>query len=319
MKRRSAILLPYLLVPLSCTPGPDDPCSSGLADAVDGTSISIPERSAFDPDVVIEDDAYVLYLGSVILGDGGLYRTTSADGVQWTEPTRVFEAYDASVVRHNGEYQMVYTTRFQGEGEVIGPRTRFGHAVSEDGIEWSDNGVVFAGPGEGQEGDTPLAVEEIHRPLLWVEDDEYHLLYLGYEARAIEDIGYAVQVLGYAKGPELAQLKHVAWLKVPERCVDGDSAELTLFQRVRAGCQGCGAVHGFIAKVGDCGGGDPHHELIYPVESDVATQTVDDVASEQGVAITYLASTVSFEGSYADGAKTTLRIRSSMFGCDILE
>jgi len=319
MKRRPAILLPCLLLPLSCTSGPDDPCSSGLAATAHGTSISISERSAFDPDVLIDDDGYVLYLGSVIVGDGGLYRTTSADGVQWTEPTRVFEAYEASVVRHNGEYQMVYTTRFQGEGEVIGPRTQFGHAVSADGIEWSDKGVVFAGPGEGQEGDTPLAVEAIHRPLLWFEDDEYHLLYLGYETRAVEDMGYSVQILGYATGPELAQLKHVAWLKVPERCADGDSAEFLLFQRVRAGCPGCGAVHGFIAKVGDCEGGDPRYELIYPVESDVATQTVDDVAPEHGVAITYLASTVSFEGSYADGATTTLRIRSSLFGCDILE
>jgi hypothetical protein len=268
---------------------------------------------------VLVDGSFVVYLGSVILGDGALYRTVSADGVQWTEPMRVFDAYNATVVFDDGQYLMLYTSDFDG-GEVIGPRTRFGLATSPDGIEWSDQGIVFSGPAEGEDENTPaLEIEELHRPLLWVENDEFHLLYVGLEHRSVEDMGYVVQVLGYAKGPDLAQLEHVRWLHVPERCPDGDSSEFRVFQRVRAGCVGCGAVHGFITEMRDCESDQSWHALIFPDESQAVSRSVVDVASDEGVAVSYSTTTVSFEGSYAEGARTTLRLRRSLVGCELLE
>ena len=319
MRGPCALLLLNLLLTLSCTPSEYEYCASPIDISADGTSLAVPERSALDPDVVLVDGSFVVYLGSVILGDGALYRTVSTDGVQWTEPVRVFNAYDATVVFHDGQYLMLYTSDFD-DGEVIGPRTRFGLATSPDGIEWSDNGIVFSGPAEGDDENTPaLEIEGLYRPLLWVENDEFHLLYVGFEPRYVEDMGYSVQVLGYAKGPDLAQLAHVRWLHVPERCLDGGSSEFLVFQRVRAGCVGCGAVHGFITRMRDCESDQSRHELIFPEESQTASRIVIDVASDQGVVVSYPSTSVSFEGSYAEGATTTLRLRRSLFGCEMLE
>jgi hypothetical protein len=215
--------------------------------------ISITDRSAFAPVVLSNGERWEAYVYSVILGDGGLYRTTSDDGIRWREPQRVFEQGGYLRAEEDG-LRMWYQTQWDGEAPA-GPRTKIGHARSTDGVTWNDDGVVFEGSdgAPGPDGG-PLDDGEIHDPYVWHDGERYHLYYTGFTYRSISDEGILVASIGHAVSADGESFEFESWA-MPATACEGSGRYVSYYLRqpIRPACPGCETnVAAVVAEREDC-------------------------------------------------------------------
>lgn len=214
--------------------------------------ISIPERSAFAPDVHRErSGGLVAFVPSVIFGDGAVYRSTSGDGLDWSEPARVldqehsfgdFGVLDAFVFQiADGPFVALYaTTRNEAPSYV------FGVATSDDGESFAKSHVGFFGSNTlGQDGNS-LDGQEIHNPSVWFDGTTYHLYYSGFAGRIIDgDLGYTVASIGHAVAVDGLNYTFESWIYESEPCGEGEvatSMDMVLFGRSACPCDTAGVV-----------------------------------------------------------------------------
>jgi predicted GH43/DUF377 family glycosyl hydrolase len=127
-----------------------------------------------DPCVLKDGESWLMYLSRNISTDGGrsegavaIFRGTSADGIAWSiAPSAALEpgtsgAFDfnavetPSVLKFGGKWHLYYGGISQLESS---PSYRIGHAVSDDGIAWTEDG---ANPVLGKE-DLPSSISAYH-------------------------------------------------------------------------------------------------------------------------------------------------------------
>ena len=214
------------------------------------TVIRIPERSAYDPDVLVAEGKFVAYLNSTIWGDGGVYRSDSADGLAWSEPVRITDGAspwshhiggEPFVLKTQAGYVMWHTTPWDGAAGVS-PRTKIGRSTSADGLAWTTTGVVFEGSDDRGADGLGWDTGEIHRPKVWYDGALYHLYYDGSADRFYDgDMGYSVGSIGHATSMDGRRFVFDSWVFASEECQEGPpySSSFSLDGVGRPPCESC--------------------------------------------------------------------------------
>ena len=157
MKKFLPIYTLLLITSISCSidsTSVDNIETNNVQNPIIQTDDFFPGSNWNDPHVIHDGSQFVMYASAAQNFDGNvkIYRLVSDNGIEWllSPSNPVLERSDSgwdsksvetpAVVFYDGLYHMFYTG-YESEQTNVG-NYKIGHATSQDGIDWTKNGIV---------------------------------------------------------------------------------------------------------------------------------------------------------------------------------
>lgn len=258
------------------------------------------ERSAFAPDVFRTDGGTIAFVDSVIFGDRGVYRTTSRDGVEFSEPQRVLDGVGGPFVLPQQTGFLGFFSLYDASGSAIA------RSSSPDGIAWeAPTPLVAAGADVG--------ANELTGPKAWRHGDVLHLYFNAYRDICFGDVCAGSPSVEHATSRDDGLTFTIEDPVLSATgCPDGSASSFLLTALARNACAApdlCGeASLAILVQMSACDRGEQGSFLFESGDGFVFSEPRAAPAGlMEGTILTAGDAAIIYEGSYADGS--IIRVR----------